>query len=87
LFIVFVLGPCEPLIPLIMSPAAQHSLSGVILVATLFGLITVATMTAITSLLYAGVSLLPLMRIERWSHAAAGLINAGSGLAIESLGL
>jgi len=87
LFIVFILGPCEPLIPLIMYPAAQHSLSGVILVAALFGLVTVATMTAITSLLYGGVSLLPLQRIERWSHAAAGLIIAGSGLAVKSLGL
>jgi len=30
LFTLFVLGPCEPLIPLIMYPAAEHSLAGMV---------------------------------------------------------
>ncbi|MCK7525682.1 MAG: hypothetical protein MZV64_52785 [Ignavibacteriales bacterium] len=33
LFTIFVFGPCEPLIPLVMYPAARHSTAGVVLVA------------------------------------------------------
>src|SRR3990172_666223 len=40
LFIIFAFGPCESLIPLLMYPAAQHSWSGTILVAGVFGAVT-----------------------------------------------
>jgi sulfite exporter TauE/SafE len=42
-----VLGPCEPLIPLLMYPASQHSLSGTILVAAVFSAVTIGTMLGI----------------------------------------
>jgi ABC-type nickel/cobalt efflux system permease component RcnA len=87
LFIVFVLGPCEPLIPLIMFPAARHSFSGVVLVAAVFGAVTVTTMTVIASLLFAGVRLVPLGGLERYAHALAGFVIAASGLAIVVLGV
>ena len=41
LFTIFVFGPCEPLIPLVMYPAARHSMAGVALVAAAFGLVTI----------------------------------------------
>jgi hypothetical protein len=40
LFIIFILGPCEALIPLFMYPAAQNSNGVVIMVAIVFGLVT-----------------------------------------------
>lgn len=49
LFTIFVLGPCEPLIPLLMYPAAKNSLSELIFVVVIFGSITIATMLRIRS--------------------------------------
>lgn len=87
LFIVFVLGPCEPLIPLLMVPAAAHSVGGVVLVTTTFCVLTVGMMVAIVALGYTGLKLIRLAPLERWSHALAGFAIVASGLAIKVLGL
>jgi sulfite exporter TauE/SafE len=87
LFTIFVLGPCEPLIPLLMYPAAKSSLGGVVLVAGVFALVTVATMLGVVMLSSLGMSRLPMKRIERYSHALAGATICISGLAIQFLGL
>ena len=36
LFTIFVFGPCEPLIPILMYPAAKSSVAGMLLVAGVF---------------------------------------------------
>ena len=82
LFTIFVLGPCEPLIPILMYPAAQSSLSGVILVSLVFSIITIATMLGIVLLTTFGIGFLPLGKLERYSHAMAGVIVFLSGVAI-----
>ncbi len=87
LFTVFVLGPCEPLIPILMYPAAQHDKAGVALVVTVFGLITVATMTTIVVLASYGMKFVSLGKLERFSHAIAGSTIALSGIAIQILGV
>jgi ABC-type nickel/cobalt efflux system permease component RcnA len=87
LFAIFVFGPCEPLIPLVMYPAARHSLSGVVTVAAIFGLTTIVTMLAIIAAASWGVSFVRLGRLERYSHALAGLVIFISGLGIRFLGL
>ncbi|UCH10908.1 MAG: hypothetical protein JSU61_03210 [Fidelibacterota bacterium] len=87
LFIIFVLGPCEPLIPLLMFPAAQSSLTGVVLIAGIFGIVTITTMTGIVALALMGIHRLPLGSMERYSHALAGGALAFSGLAVTFLGL
>lgn len=87
LFIIFVFGPCEPLIPLVMFPAAQHSLIGVILVTLAFGSATILTMLTIIALSAYGLSLVRLGGLERFSHALAGAIIFLSGLAVQFLGL
>jgi len=87
LFIVFVLGPCEPLIPMLMYPAAESSVSGVVMVTLAFSVVTIATMTAVVVVLSRGVSLVPLGKLERFSHAIAGVAIAASGVAIRFLGL
>lgn len=83
LFTIFVFGPCEPLIPVLMYPAAQGSWWGVALVAGLFGLATLATMLVMVTLGYLGLSRLSLGRLERYSHALAGLALVVCGLAIQ----
>ncbi len=87
LFTIFVFGPCEPLIPLVMYPAARHSTAGVALVAGAFGLVTVATMLIIIAAASYGASFVRLGKLERYSHALAGLMIFVSGLAVQFLGL
>ena len=87
LFAIFVFGPCEPLIPLIMYPAAQHSMVGVVWVAAVFGVVTLLTMMTLVALTRWGIRLLPLKLFERYMHAMAGGTILLCGLAIRYLGL
>jgi len=87
LFIVFALGPCEPLIPILMYPAAAASWGGVALVAAVFSLATLTAMQGAVWLGRRGLDLVPLGRLERYSHALAGLAIFLSGAAIQLLGL
>ncbi len=87
LFVVFILGPCEPLIPLLMFPAAEHSAAGIALVSGVFGLVTIGTMVSVVAVSLWGLNLLPLGKVEKFSHAFAGFAIFASGLAINLLGL
>jgi nickel/cobalt exporter len=87
LFTIFVFGPCEPLIPLVMYPAARHSGAGVALVAGAFGLVTITTMLVIITAASWGASFVRLGKLERYSHALAGLMIFVSGLTVQFLGL
>lgn len=82
LFLVFVLGPCEPLIPILMYPAAQHSTIGILSVTLVFGITTLATMTTMVLLLNFGVSFINIGKLERYTHAIAGGTIALSGILI-----
>jgi sulfite exporter TauE/SafE len=87
LFIIFVFGPCEPLIPLIMYPAAEHNIGTVALVAGIFGAVTVATMLGMVLAAYYGLSKLSLPGLEKYSHALAGGAILLCGLSVKFLGL
>jgi sulfite exporter TauE/SafE len=87
LFTVFVFGPCEPLIPLLMYPAAKNSLAGLLLVTMVFGTATIATMLTLVLIGSYGISFIPLKKIERYTHALAGATILLCGLAIQFLGL
>lgn len=87
LFIIFVFGPCEPLIPILMYPAAQQSTSGIVFVALVFSVTTISTMMVIVSALYSGMRFIKLEKIEKYNHAIAGAVILLSGAAIEFLGL
>ncbi len=87
LFIVFVLGPCEPLIPILMYPAAQSSIMGVVLVAAVFGLTTVLTMSGVVMVLVSGMKAVSFGAMERYTHALAGGMIFFSGVGIKFLGL
>ncbi len=87
LFVIFVLGPCEPLIPLLMYPAARHNVFGVITVSLIFAVTTLLTMLVIVLLLTYGLKALPFGKLEKYTHALAGATIFLSGCAIVFLGL
>jgi nickel/cobalt exporter len=86
LFTIFVFGPCEPLIPLLMVPAAAESAAGIAMVAGVFGAATILTMLAIVLSLSYGLERVPTRGLERYSHALAGAAIFLCGIAIH-LGL
>lgn len=87
LFIIFVFGPCETLIPLLMYPAAQHNIFVLLTVIGIFGLTTILTMFAAITIAYKGINLLPSGKLEKFSHSLAGATILLSGFAIKFLGL
>ncbi len=87
LFTIFVLGPCEPLIPILMYPAAKQSTIGLILVIVVFSVITISTMLGIVLLASKGIKFISFGKIEKYTHAIAGATILLSGLAIVFLGL
>jgi nickel/cobalt transporter (NicO) family protein len=87
LFTIFVFGPCEVLIPLLMSTAARHPMHEVLLVTGFFGASTITTMLVAVMASYFGLSRIKLGGMERYSYAAAGLLVLMCGSAIKWLGL
>ncbi len=87
LFTIFVFGPCEPLIPILMYPAAKSNLMAVLWVSGVFAFTTIATMLSVVLAGAFGVNFLPLGKLERYSHALAGATILMCGIGIEFLGL
>lgn len=87
LFILFVLGPCEALIPMFMYPAAQSSPGLVLLVAVVFGVTTLLTMLLAVTLLLAGLKRFNGHGLSRFAHAIAGFSIVACGAAINFAGI
>lgn len=87
LFTIFLFGPCEPLIPILMYPAATESIGSVFLIAGVFGGITIATMLAIVLVSCFGISFIPVKKADRYMHAIAGAAILLCGVSIRFLGL
>jgi len=87
LFLIFVFGPCEPLIPILMYPAAENNIQGAVIVSVLFSVVTIATMLSVVLAFKLGLSKINLKPVEKYSHLIAGAMILFSGLAIQFLGL
>ncbi len=87
LFLIFVFGPCEPLIPVLMYPAAENNIPGAVLVSLLFSVVTIATMMSIVLAFKLGLSKINLKPVEKYSNLIAGAMIFFSGIAIQFLGL
>ena len=87
LFLIFVFGPCEPLIPIVMYPAAANNIAGAVIVSLLFALVTISTMMAIVVAFKLGLNRINLKPVEKYSHLIAGSMIFLSGMAIQFLGL
>jgi sulfite exporter TauE/SafE len=87
LFLIFVFGPCEVLIPMLVYPAAEHSTMGIFLVALVFGIATVGTMMLVVFLGYKGFSMVRFRGREHQLHLFAGLVILMAGVGMQFLGL
>lgn len=87
LFLIFVFGPCEVLIPMLIYPAANHSSIGVFLVALVFGVATVGTMMLVVYLGYEGLSLVRFKGREYQLHLFAGFVILLAGAGMQFMGL
>lgn len=86
LFLIFVFGPCEVLIPLLIYPAAEHDTFGVLSVASVFGFTTVLTMLTVVLMGYKGFTLLRFKQGEKYVHGLAGLVILFAGIGMKFLG-
>jgi sulfite exporter TauE/SafE len=87
LFLIFLFGPCEPLIALMFYPAAKGDVWTALWATILFSATTLATMTALVALICMGVKVIRFPKAEPFGHALAGLIVLACGLGITVFGL
>jgi nickel/cobalt exporter len=87
LFVLFVLGPCEPLIPLFVLPASRGRWDVALAMIGVYAVVTVATMLVATTVGLLGARRIAFGAAERYAHAMAGATVAASGLLVISLGL
>lgn len=82
MFIIFVLGPCEPMIPLLYFPAAQNSWWGMILLIIVYTVCTLASMLLMVLLGYFGIGFAATKKLEPYVHVlgAATIIICGAGM-------
>ncbi|MCX6152680.1 MAG: sulfite exporter TauE/SafE family protein [Candidatus Kapabacteria bacterium] len=87
LFLIFIFGPCEPLIPIVMYPAIKHNYFGVFWVSLLFSVATLIVMLSVTLLAISGLKFVPFSRLERYTHVFASIAILFCGVAVKFLGL
>ncbi len=87
LFIVFLLGPCEALLPLMTAPGLQSNANSSLLVAAVFGGATLTTMVGMVAAGWFGMRGTWLTRWEPHLNWMSGVAIALSGLGIQLLGL
>ena len=86
MFIVFLLGPCEPMIPLLYFPAAKNSWAGMMVLIIVYTICTLATMVLMVVLGYYGFSFLKTEKLERYMHPLGGLTVFICGLGMIFMG-
>lgn len=82
LFLIFLLGPCEPMIPLLYFPAAANSTWGMVVLVAVYTFFTLVTMVAMVLLGIYGVSFLQPQKLERYMHVLGGamIFICGAGM-------
>lgn len=74
LFAIFVMGPSEPIIPLLFFSGTRHSTAEILTLILLFTLTTIVTMVAMVLLGNYSYRQLKTESIERYSHAIGGFV-------------
>jgi threonine/homoserine/homoserine lactone efflux protein len=87
LFTIFVFGPCEPLIPIVMFPASKHNWSELVIVTCVFSIITILTMLTVVLVASYGIKFFPMKVMEKYSNVMAGSTIMLCGLGMVFLGL
>lgn len=86
MFAVVILGPCEPLIPMVFL-GYNYGYPGVIAVSLVFSIITIFMMLSQSLLAFMGVQLIKNDIADRYSHAFAGLVIALTGIFVMVMGV
>lgn len=86
LFAIFVFGPCEPLIPILMYPAFENNLMAVGVISLVFLIATVSTMIITVTVALKGISFVKMHKLEKYQHLLAGAVLTFSGAGILFLG-
>ena len=73
MFIIFLLGPCEPMIPLLFFPAAKSSMYGMVILIIVYTFFTLLTMFTMVVIGFYGLAFLKTDKLERYMHALGGL--------------
>ena len=80
-FIIFVLGPCEALLP-ILTASSVISMMAVISSTIIFSIATIATMLITVTLGYLSIKALRFKKLEAYAHELAGATIMACGVAI-----
>lgn len=80
LLAIFVMGPSEPIVPLLFYSGVTHSISEILLLISVFTITTVGTMLAIVIMGYYGYSLIKSDIVERYSSAIGGAVVTIAGI-------
>jgi sulfite exporter TauE/SafE len=86
LFLIFILGPCEPMIPLLYLPAAQASWWHMVTLIVAYTGVTLVTMMMVVLFLRRGLQLAQSRWLERYQHLLSGGAIAACGAAMLFLG-
>lgn len=86
MFIIFVLGPCEPMIPLLYFPAAKSSWAGMVTLIVVYTFFTLITMLVMVICGFFGVSFFKAGKSERYIHALSGMAIFFCGLGMVFMG-
>jgi nickel/cobalt exporter len=86
LVLIFVLGPCEPLIP-IMFLGIQYGWKEVWMLSFLFSTVTISMMLVQTIVAYKGLQFLLSEKFDHWAHATCGFVIACTGVLVMVLGI
>ncbi len=87
LILFFLLGPCEPLIPLLMVSGLHFDTMGILFIILIFIIVTIATMFLIVYIGINGLKHFNLKPIEPYFHLIAGTIIIISGVTIQFFGV
>ena len=84
MFLIFVLGPCEPMIPLLYFPAARSSWGSMLALILVYTFFTLASMLVMVLLGYYSIRFFRTQKLEKYMHALAGLtlLTCGLGMVI-----
>ena len=87
LFIIFVFGPCEVLIPMMMYYGVKNDITTMVTGAILFGAVTIFTMLGIVLFSLRGMKFIRLPFLAYYSHLITGFIIFLAGVGIRFFGL
>jgi hypothetical protein len=86
LFVIFVMGPSEPLVPLLFYSGVRRSSLEIVVLITVFAVFTVLTMLVMVLVGCYGYSFFKTDKLERYTHAIGGAVVTLCGIGMVFLG-